>query len=142
MFLCKGNRIFGDNRFSSRSVRCNENRISEFQMVNSLFLESVEFERILWYDEVILRLRSSCIKTNHHVRHLGNKLVKVGQGLVDIYDMSPISFLYITSTATSFHRFKVLVLMTDIRAGVNMPRCQNSPSLEVTYQSQSVVPVA
>lgn len=47
MFRCKGNSIFSNDRFTCRCMGSNENTVSQFESVNSFFLEVIEFERIL-----------------------------------------------------------------------------------------------
>jgi hypothetical protein len=47
MFGSKGYGIFSDHSFSSRGVCSHEDRISQFEMIDGLLLEWVEFEGIL-----------------------------------------------------------------------------------------------
>jgi hypothetical protein len=52
------------------------------------------------------------------VCHFGNKLMKIGKGLVDIDDMGPIAFLDVSSAGMSGARFnglEVLPLRLDVR---------------------------
>jgi hypothetical protein len=71
-------------------MRSNKDTVAMFQMVNGMFLEGVELERILNGSYTLCP--TSLLSWTYLVSHMGHFLVKVMERTGYVDDMGPISF--------------------------------------------------